>query len=191
MANIKGIEVSNEIYNLEDTNARTTASSASTTANTANTKATANETAIAAVQAVIPSSASASNKLATKADIPYEEGTPNFNFPRSTIVVNNAKYIKIGKLVNIFANITVMATQDNNDYFNLLNAPTPSNNYNAFGTWGIDSGTAAAGIIKQSNNSSSIWLLSTAEGSEFNFGQKVLNTSSKTAILQFSYLAEE
>lgn len=89
MANIKGIEVSSETYNLEDTNARTTASSASTTANTANTKATANETAIATVQAVIPSSASASNKLVTESELPnvVQETAQNISLNESTSAV--------------------------------------------------------------------------------------------------------
>lgn len=70
MANIKGIELARDIYDLEDTQGRTATQAAQNTANNASDKADSNETAIKAIEAVIPSTASSSNKLATKNDIP-------------------------------------------------------------------------------------------------------------------------
>ena len=76
MANIRGIELASEIYDLEDTSARNAASAASQTATQAGQTATqASQTATEASQKVdemyeaFPSDASASNKLVTKSDI--------------------------------------------------------------------------------------------------------------------------
>lgn len=56
MANIHGIEVSNEVYDLEDTTARNGVQE--------------NTSSIGEIEAVVPSSASSSNPLATQSDVP-------------------------------------------------------------------------------------------------------------------------
>lgn len=69
MANIRGIELTGEVYDLEDTSARDTATTASQTATQAGQTATQASQAIASLQNVIPSNASASNKLVTENDV--------------------------------------------------------------------------------------------------------------------------
>lgn len=66
MTTIKGIELASDIYDLEDTQGRTATQTAQNTASNALNKAGSNETAIEVIQAVIPSSASSSNPLATQ-----------------------------------------------------------------------------------------------------------------------------
>ena len=70
MATIKGIKLASDIYDLEDTQGRTATQTAQNTADNASSKADSNETAIKAIQNIIPSTASSSNKLATQSDIP-------------------------------------------------------------------------------------------------------------------------
>lgn len=72
MADIRGIELASEIYGLEDTSARNTATAASQTATTASETATAASQSVNSLQEVVPSSASPDNKLATKSDISSE-----------------------------------------------------------------------------------------------------------------------
>lgn len=69
MADIKGIELASNIYGLEDTQGRTATQAAQNTANNASDKADSNETAIEAIQAVIPSTATSNNKLVTKNEL--------------------------------------------------------------------------------------------------------------------------
>lgn len=63
MATIRGIELASDIYDLEDTQGRTATQTAQDTATAASNKADSNETAIEAIQNLIPSTASSSNKL--------------------------------------------------------------------------------------------------------------------------------
>lgn len=63
MADIKGIELASDIYGLEDTQGRTATQTAQGTAENALSKADSNETAIEAIQNLIPSNASSSNNL--------------------------------------------------------------------------------------------------------------------------------
>lgn len=69
MANIKGIELASDIYDLEDTQGRAATQTAQNTANNASDKADSNETAIEAIKNVIPSTAASTNKLVTEGDL--------------------------------------------------------------------------------------------------------------------------
>lgn len=69
MATIKGIELASDIYDLEDTQGRTATQTAKNTADNASDKADSNKTAIEAIKAVIPSTATGSNKLVAKNEL--------------------------------------------------------------------------------------------------------------------------
>lgn len=69
MADIKGIELVSDIYGLEDTQGRIATQTAQNTATAASNKADSNETAIEAIQNLIPSTASSSNKLTVKDEV--------------------------------------------------------------------------------------------------------------------------
>ena len=69
MATIKGIELASDIYDLEDTQGRTATQTAQGTASNALNKADSNETAIEAIQNIIPSTATGSNKLVAEDEL--------------------------------------------------------------------------------------------------------------------------
>lgn len=69
MANIKGIELASDIYDLEDTQGREATQTAQNTASNASNKADSNKTAIEAIKAVIPSTATGSNKLVAENEL--------------------------------------------------------------------------------------------------------------------------
>ena len=69
MADIKGIELASEIYDLEDEAARTTAETASQTATQASQTATQASQDVDSIQDLIPSSASSNNKLVVQSEL--------------------------------------------------------------------------------------------------------------------------
>lgn len=96
MATIRGIELASDIYDLEDTQGRTATQTAQGTATNALDKADSNETAIEAIEAVIPATASSSNPLATVNDLPEisTSVTENDTNPVSGAAVFNAISVK-------------------------------------------------------------------------------------------------
>ncbi len=106
MADIRGIELASDIYGLEDTQGRTATQTAQNTATAASNKADSNETAIEAIQNLIPSTASSSNQLATKADVSAVTSVTSgdITFSPSFISVQSggyAKWQKLGKIVKV------------------------------------------------------------------------------------------
>ena len=123
MANIRGIELASEIYDLEDTSARNTATAASQTATQAGQTATqASQTATQASQTAteasqkademyeaFPSNASDSNKLVTQSDalIYYQSDSSSISDFNNAIPQTNKGAIQMFYLGSNIANAPI------------------------------------------------------------------------------------
>ena len=161
MATIRGIELASDIYDLEDTQGRTATQTAQNMANNASDKADSNETAIEAIQNLIPSTASSSNTLATKADIANTMNnvvdiSSDISIQSGVTLSPECKFFRIGRLIVV--NAVIIKQSGFVSYEKLLSGlPIPSgvNRTVNFNTTTTDAGGnyfAGAGYIDNSGN---------------------------------------
>lgn len=114
MADIRGIELASEIYGLEDTSARNTATAASQTATQASQTATqAGQTAIQAsqdvdsIQDLIPSSASSNNKLVVQSEL-KQTVTPTLTLGYGISVKKSGHTVFVSWALNANSTVNVL-----------------------------------------------------------------------------------